>query len=53
MPTHAETLTISTRRKGLHEITREVAAVVARSAVRTGIANVFVRHTSASLVIMV
>jgi secondary thiamine-phosphate synthase enzyme len=52
MPTHAEVLTISTRRKGLHEITREVAAVVARSAVRTGIANVFVRHTSASLVIM-
>jgi secondary thiamine-phosphate synthase enzyme len=32
-------------------VTREVAAVVARSGVRTGLCTVFVQHTSASLVI--
>ena len=36
---------------GLHEITREVAAVVRESGVRTGLCHVFVRHTSASLLI--
>ena len=34
------------------EISDEVAAIVARSGVRTGTVTVFVRHTSASLVIM-
>ena len=38
-------------RAGLHEITREVQAVVGASAVRRGLCHVFVRHTSASLVI--
>ena len=52
MPTHAETLSLLTRRKGLIEITREVAAIVARSGIRTGTATVFVQHTSASLLLM-
>lgn len=37
--------------RGLHEITRAVAAVVARSGVQAGLCHVFLRHTSASLLI--
>jgi secondary thiamine-phosphate synthase enzyme len=44
-------LDISTKPRGLHDITRAVARVVSRSGVRMGSCVVFVRHTSASLVI--
>ena len=44
-------LRVETRGKGLYEITDEVEKVVAQSGVATGLATVFVRHTSASLVI--
>jgi secondary thiamine-phosphate synthase enzyme len=43
--------TIQTRRQGLHEITAEVARVVAASGVVEGLCTVFIQHTSASLVI--
>jgi len=43
---------IGTRGKGTIEITDRVAEGVAGSAIRTGTVTVFVRHTSASLVIM-
>lgn len=46
-----ETLTIRTRGKGTYEITDDVARIVRASGVTTGTATVFVRHTSASLVI--
>jgi secondary thiamine-phosphate synthase enzyme len=36
---------------GLHEITDAVATVVAGSGVSTGLCHVFIRHTSASLLI--
>jgi secondary thiamine-phosphate synthase enzyme len=52
MPAHAETISVRTHGKGTVEITSEVAQVVRRSGVSTGIVTVFVRHTSASLVIM-
>ncbi|HMB70894.1 MAG TPA: secondary thiamine-phosphate synthase enzyme YjbQ [bacterium] len=39
------------RGAGLHEITPEIAAVVRESGVQTGLCHVFVRHTSASLLI--
>ena len=45
------TLTVSTPGQGLHEITDQVATVVSASGVTEGLATVFVRHTSASLVI--
>ncbi len=49
---HQLALRIATRRgRGLYPITREVADVVAESGVETGLCNVFVRHTSCSLVI--
>jgi secondary thiamine-phosphate synthase enzyme len=47
-----ESLTIQTQRQGLREITAEVRAVVRRHAPTTpGLCVVFLRHTSASLVI--
>ncbi len=48
---HQEQLSIPTGRQGLHDMTREARAVVARSGVRVGLATVFIRHTSASLII--
>jgi secondary thiamine-phosphate synthase enzyme len=45
-----EALRIETRR-GLNTITRAVESVVARAGVRNGLCTVFIRHTSASLVI--
>ena len=42
---------IRTSGKGTYEITTEVAGVVRSSGIRTGIVNIFVAHTSASLVI--
>ena len=48
---HQEEIRIAPRHAGLHEFTEEVAQVVARSGVQTGLCHVFVRHTSASLVI--
>jgi secondary thiamine-phosphate synthase enzyme len=47
--THA--LAVSTRGKGLYEITREIAGWQRQQPIRTGLVTVFVRHTSASLVI--
>lgn len=46
-----ETLRVRTRGKGTYEITEDVRRIVRASAVATGTATVFVRHTSASLVI--
>jgi len=45
------TLTISTPGKGLHEFTDEVRTVVAAAGVHEGLCTVFIRHTSASLII--
>jgi secondary thiamine-phosphate synthase enzyme len=47
---HQETLELETRR-GLTEVTREIAAAVARSGVEVGLCTIFIQHTSASLVI--
>lgn len=52
MPTsHQTTLTIQAPGQGLIDITAEVAAVVAEAAIEVGLCTLFVRHTSASLVI--
>ena len=52
MSAHNGTFFVRTHGKGTTEITREVAGIVIRSGVSTGTVTVFVRHTSASLVIM-
>ncbi len=46
-----EIIRVTTRGRGLYDVTREVQRVVAASGVTTGLCTVFVRHTSASLVI--
>jgi secondary thiamine-phosphate synthase enzyme len=48
---HQQTLTLQTRGRGTVEITAEVERIVAASGVRTGLCNVFIRHTSASLIV--
>lgn len=44
-------LEIPVRGQGLHDITGQVETVVAEAGKRQGLATVFIRHTSASLVI--
>ena len=51
MAAHCETLVVPTKGKGTSEITAEIEGVVRRSKIRTGIATIFLQHTSASLVI--
>ncbi len=48
---HQQTFTIHTRGRSTHDITREVSAIVGASGVQTGLAHVFVHHTSASLML--
>ena len=46
---HQHLLTLSTRGRGMTDITARVAEVVRASGVVTGLAHVFVQHTSCSL----
>lgn len=48
---HSTTVLRVATRRGLNEVTDDVARVVARSGARSGLVTVFIRHTSASLVI--
>ncbi len=52
MAIYQETLTLRPRGRGLHEFTDDLARVVRASGLSRGIAQVFCRHTSCSLVIM-
>ena len=51
MKHHQTALKIKTTGKSLHKITNKVQQAVAQSSVATGLCIVFVRHTSASLLI--
>ena len=51
MGAHSGQIEIPTKGKGTYEITDEVARIVRSSGVTTGTATVFIRHTSASLVV--
>jgi len=46
-----KTLSLQTRGQGLHEFTSEVAAVVKSAGLDHGLCTLFIRHTSASLLI--
>jgi secondary thiamine-phosphate synthase enzyme len=48
---HQETLEVKTHGRGFTDVTAEISRVVAASGVKTGICNVFIQHTSASLLI--
>ena len=52
MAIHQETCGIRTRGKGTLEFTDEVARIVRASGFAVGVAHVFCRHTSCSLVLM-
>ena len=51
MRQHPARLFVATRGRGFTDRTPDIAAAVEASGVRTGLAVIFVRHTSASLVI--
>jgi secondary thiamine-phosphate synthase enzyme len=48
---HLATLSVATRGRGLHEITAQVRDCVRDSGVAQGLVTLFVRHTSASLLV--
>ena len=48
---HTDRFTIGTSGKGTYEITNQVARIVGESGIVTGLATVFIQHTSASLII--
>lgn len=48
---HQEEIAVSTRGSSLIDVSSQVRAVVERSGITTGLCTVFIRHTSASLVI--
>lgn len=51
MNIHQDTFQISTRGRGFYEITDPVSRIVVESRVETGLCQIFLRHTSASLLI--
>ncbi|MDX2254282.1 MAG: secondary thiamine-phosphate synthase enzyme YjbQ [Pseudanabaenaceae cyanobacterium bins.39] len=46
-----EAIALQTNGKKLHNITRQVESVLMRSGIKMGLCNIFLRHTSASLII--
>jgi secondary thiamine-phosphate synthase enzyme len=48
---HQTTLEFRTRGRGTTDITAEIARAVAASGIRKGLCNVFLQHTSASLIL--
>jgi secondary thiamine-phosphate synthase enzyme len=51
MPTVQKSLNFRTAGRGTTDITREVDRAVREAGIRTGICNVFLQHTSASLIL--
>ena len=51
MNQYQKALRIKTTAKSLHKITSKIEAIVAESGIEIGLCTIFVRHTSASLVI--
>ncbi len=51
MSHYQQLLKVSTTGKSLHKITAEVQSLVAKSGIQTGLCTLFLRHTSASLLI--
>ena len=51
MRQHQHDITVHTRGRSLYDVTRDVASIVGASKIALGLAHVFCRHTSASLLI--
>ena len=48
---HSHEIIIATRGRGFYEFTREVSQFVGQNKIQTGLATLFLQHTSASLLI--
>jgi len=48
---HIEETSVEVRGPGLHEITSEITRIVSQSGIEEGLCTIFIRHTSASLII--
>ena len=51
MKLHQESIRVEPAGPGLHDVTPAIRKIVAASGVRTGLCNVCIQHTSASLVV--
>jgi secondary thiamine-phosphate synthase enzyme len=51
MKMHQQSFELAPRGRGLHDVTAEVRRAVAAAGVHTGLCNIFLQHTSASLVV--
>lgn len=51
MTYYQQLIKVQTQGKKLHKVTSQVSDVVAASGIRTGLCTLFLRHTSASLII--
>ncbi|MBE9008681.1 YjbQ family protein [Pseudanabaenaceae cyanobacterium LEGE 13415] len=51
MAQYQKVIRVATQGKSLHKITSQVSAIVSESGIKTGLCNLFLRHTSASLII--
>jgi len=51
MAAKTDSFSVPTSGRGTYEITGQIAAIVRRTGIKTGVVTVFVAHTSASLVI--
>ncbi len=51
MTVYQESISVASEGRGTFDITRAVAELVGDSKIRTGLATVFVHHTSASLIV--
>jgi|SRR5580658_1024375 secondary thiamine-phosphate synthase enzyme len=51
MRVYQRTVSLQTRGRGFYDVTAEVARVVTEAGVTTGLCTVFLRHTSASLLV--
>jgi len=51
MTIHQDSIQIASRGRGTYDVTREVEAIVAAAKIASGLAVVFIHHTSASLIV--
>ena len=51
MKVHQHTVSVSTRGRGLYDVTRQVQGALDEAGIAAGLCTIFVQHTSASLVI--
>lgn len=51
MTARTESFSVPTSGRGTYEITGQIASIIGRTGIKTGVVTVFVAHTSASLVL--